>query len=1440
MDFLRSICKKNGFRLLLRFQKNQKKKNPLIASINDRMTLHRRSILGTFAVAVLFVANVLDAFAVLFCADVMMCADFTRWEDISVCLTVTVDASNPYLLGVNATATKASGCPLGVANTNLSSSSLNESEASPMYVVVAVTSSPGASSSALLFAMLAGIERSENILRRNASVLFTPPVLADAASDVATQRRLPFLIVQYDPLPSIVTGNVEQKAAQLLSHKAIVGRITYSMSHVAFMIGALAAELSETGVIALLTGPVREPSATIHAYARESIAARCSACVVRSVYLEPSIMANARALYNILQASSLADVDLFLLDVSSVTLQQLVTLSAGGKRFLCVSCRSGIVDTVFGGGPISSSYAYALAAAATPNFGLTKVAEVFEVEVSLPAANGLSMTLCADHCLPPRVERAYADTMTLLQAQYELRGSRSMSAILQLPLLRNVATPTALPTVELLDRDSVVRTSLPPIAAISSNCFAVTVDAAMSDVDLHPECSTVFIARQLERFVVLGNGLWDWTLQPQSPIFSAGVKAASLPHAGFSVTAINRNQFVVFGGELATTELPIPQGTLYMVSFRGSVEASAPVIRLLAPSPLNAAAPSNRSFHAHAVLRRDGDGVRLLYIHGGKGSDGVVLGDFWKFNLIDLTWHRIVSVLEEARYGHTMLYLPRMFDPVLVLIGGSALFPLSTMQLFSLNRTTWSAPVLLDTSPSHCAVALPPLRIGFLSANEMKPCVLDAFTNQVRCNANESGLSVSFDESSHCVEVSATTTRGQLIGMVMVAANALDNRGTALVSFQLDPCPTSAHSAMSPSVAALATNNSRAVCAYSCPSTYFPFMTACVPCDAESVGSFMLASNVTLTADVDIMMSSARPLYCSGASPTAASDEDAILLTVVVIAVFFFVAGVGMGYCLWATLLHSGDDRDLRFAVRTLPVTLLFVDVHSSASKWRADPQSHADFLSDFYQATKVATVKQKAYRVRRVGDGVLLVCHDVVAALNLARKIRQELRNEIDNSLQEKPHRYSHHKYHQAHQAAGDVATPTKRNAPATLPSAVQQQSSRATTPTTILVPEFPMPSQHQVSERLVDSIAFAIHTTSCVDIIRGNSSIDYRGEDAKLPILMMQSLRGGEVALTLDALAALDTEFHNSIAGGAHLRSSAKTQGLRGRVACVNLGAVLDRLHGNHSATKSSSGGGTSGASSGSAAPQVRTRHGNERVCFTGTRVRILKALWIDQDRKKLSSNDEDHRHARALDPQPATATPASPIELQSQQPCSQADPNDVHLVVDDDPLHNTVVSSSSRRGSNAAGFVGHAALHSVDDQYLAYLDEPDLNTNAVTAHEFKAMCDIVVLLLRSAVSSLDERMQQQVTQELQEKFAVTSFDRRCCRQSSKHFFGDDEEEEKLHFFHRLAARVVQCQQPTVAKQCLLNCAAAGITFADIIADSSSVFGRSDGHTSDSSKEQ
>jgi hypothetical protein len=737
----------------------------------------------------------------------------------------------------------------------------------------------------------------------NSAIMLVPAALVTPAISASNHLGIAYVVITYRPLPGVITANLDKKrVATALNDKMCRGVVEYAEGGMSYVVGSVAAELSTTGSIALVTGPMREASVTYHAYVREGFRTHCPACVLSSMYLETWVMANATLLFNALVDAGIAGsaaIDVVLLDVEPSVLKALkrafeMRPMMMNISLLCMRCDDGVTVISFQSLPLFSALQQSFL---TPPLSTAPSTYSFSLESGV----GISVTLVCTSCISERALRTYADTATAITTLHDTYGVSGVERLLTLPLVIGDGLAPENEQLQILQSDSTSAwvpqlykfstdpSASVPLASVVNSTSAVSsatiasVDYVASvctscdlmeqlqllQIDSEVECVALAVSQNLRHLSVMVGGTSEW-VSPQRAI-TCSLNAQSwlaadarnlLPGCCFSVDAISSRQFIVFGGEHDTAFLPQARNDMFILTFDGgSSPATLADVILDLVVPSSTVIPAPRADHAHAVYVT-ADGIRKLFIHGGRGTGGAIFQDLWSYHTLDKTWVQLMSS-PTSRYLHRFILSRRLDgDAVLIAWGGASLVPLETMEQYSLVRNVWFSVVSMPVASSSCAASLGPLHVAFLETTKLSPCVLDVLSLNHQCAAGDVATSASVSSSQiMCAAMKSASSPQQHVGLLVIPSTAATSSVTSMVMVPMSLCPapydltTSANattaaapsSASSGSTADLAAFARTAVgvvassasmsyeeyleqCSASCPVRTIPYKSVCWPC----------------------------------------------------------------------------------------------------------------------------------------------------------------------------------------------------------------------------------------------------------------------------------------------------------------------------------------------------------------------------------------------------------------------------------------------------------------------------------------------------------------------------------------------------------------------------------------------------------------------------------
>ncbi|CUG92116.1 Hypothetical protein, putative [Bodo saltans] len=1180
----------------------------------------------------------------------------------------------------------------------------------PTYVLY-LTDQPDASSS-LFFSIVAGVELA--MQRTNTTAQQTMMVIQASLVTVAIQASshlsIPYIVISSVPLPEVVTVNLEaQMVSAALANPLCRAVIQYALGGMAYVVGAVSSEMSTTGNVALMTGPFREPYVTYHAYVREGFASHCPACLLSGLYLSSQIVENATLLTEVIIDSGLirsASIDVILMAVEFDVLLGVRTLlrstyNVTNVTVLCVQMQRWSHQITFQAAPVFSAIVTA--------FNLAPSLPALQVTFSLESSVGVSVQTLCSTCISERALRTYADTTTALTTIYDTYGVNGTQTLLKLPMwgeLQEVSfdgnrlidlsssTSSVASSSAPLWRPRLYRFSVDPFEVVPDTPFlTVAVGTScelmeqlqlsgLSDVT---ECIGVVVCSRLSHLMLLAGGVTEWVapqlqILPQASLTTWLAQSSDnvLPDCCFSVDAIDQTTFLVFGGEHATTLLPQTLNTMFLLTIPDA-SASVSNIKLSLDRVISAtqasSLPAPRADHAHSFYLSS-DGIRKLFIHGGRGDGGAILQDLWCYNIVDQTWSQL-SASSTTRYLHKLVLSRRIGgDDIMVAWGGENLVPLQTLEQYSIQRNTWYPSVALPIRSTTCVASVGPLHLAFLEASKLSPCILDVVTLSYQCTTgNVASLMASTLSNAQlmCGSMKSAQNPLERVGLLVVPDTAVSSVSLALVVIPQTVCPPpyvlqtsnvtvssstpSPLSIATPPTATLAPPSSaytpaeyQTICAANCPSQTFPFLAVCWPCSnkakTNAVGLLRGASSVQLsplayswtnltvsvssadyiaysTAATASLVSACAPRSAAGKSEQHAQDVFVIAATACVVV----IGSASLGYLVWLVRSRTFADKEFSCAPIAPPVTFILVDVHSSATLWKTDPTFHAKYLDILSVVTSEAIQHCQLYRVRRVGDaGYLIACSNVQEAIRFVQVLRQRLYAKVLDEVKTSPDSAARY-------AAAFISRTSNGDA-------ISRKSLAAV---------------------IVDTTKFAVHSTSCISIRRtrhhsgkhrgsgngagaannsnssgGLESVEYDGEEVFItPSAATHCTKRGEISFTLDAVAELAKFHKESIADGEHLKVGRRDTEYSG----VTLANILSMLG------APAVGGGLIGTSELQGSAVVSSQLNNteqqqeppnssaspaahssviHRACLNGTHIRVLKLKMLEPPRS--SSNDKN----------------------------------------------------------------------------------------------------------------------------------------------------------------------------------------------------------------------
>jgi hypothetical protein len=1338
----------------------------------------------------------------------------------------------------------------------------------PTYLLY-LTDQPGATSS-LFFSIVAGVESA--MRRTNTTAQQTMMVIQASLVTIAMQASshlsIPYVVFSHVPLPDVVTANLEtQMVAAALANSLCRAVIEYALGGMAYVVGAVSSEMSTTGHVALVTGPRKEPHVTYHAYVREGFRTHCPACVLSGMYLSTEIVANATLLSAVIIDSGLirsASIDVILLAVDNNVLNDVrsilnSTYHVSNITVLCVQCNDGVTQITFQALPVYRVIveAYNLVGSAAP----------LHATFSLESGVGVSVQAPCATCISERALRTYADTTIALATIYDTYGINGTQTLLKLPMWGDLQD-SSFDGDRLIDLSSSTSTSVSSSAAplwrprmyrFSADPFVVVPDTLflaaavgtscdvmeqlqLSGIGGQTECIGIVVSAKISHLMLVLGGVTEWLapqrrIAPQADLITWLAQSSDnvLPDCCFSVDAIDQTKFLVFGGEHATALLPQTLNSMFLITIPDASASVSTITlsldRVVPSSPANAI-PAPRADHAHSFYLSS-DGVRKLFIHGGRGIGGAILQDLWSYNIVDQTWNQLTPS-GTTRFLHKLVLSQRLGgDDIMVAWGGENLVPLQTLEQYSIQRNLWYPSVALPIRSTTCIASVGPLHIAFLESNKLSPCILDVVSLSYQCTTgNVAALMGSslFNAQLMCGSMKSAQNPFERVGLMVVPDASVSSTTVALVVIPQTVCPPpymllsnqstattaalaipSLSLSLAPPSSAYTPAQYQSICAVNCPSQTFPFFAVCWPCAgpalSTSVGQSHGTSLVRLSplsyswTNLTVLGTSAAYVAYSAAasaaldsacalkSITGKSDEraqDAFVIAATASVVV--LASASLGYLVWLIRSRTFADKEFSCAPIAPPVTFILVDVHGSSSLWKTDPTFHAKYLDVLSAVTSEAIQHCQLYRVRRVGDaGYLIACSNVPGAIRFVQVLRQRLFSRVLDEVK----------------AAPESAT---RYATAFLP----QRNGNI--------------SRKGLAAVIVDTTKFAVHSTSCISIRRtrhhltgknhtsgggsrnsgGLESVEYDGEEVFItPSAATHCTKRGEISFTLDAVAELAKFHKESVADGEHLRVGRRDTEYSG----VTLAHLLSLLG------APSVGGNLVGSPE--VAPPPVGEHADHpplglspvtihRACLNGTHIRVLKLKMLEPPRSTRFLTAEECE-ATADPPRPGAGNTSSANEDSamcfgggvSAQQSMQID------------VHGTGVPHVGEAVAVVDHFGNDAVMLQLDALY-DYLDIGTAHPAVLSREDFSAMRTLIGFVLCCAVNSLeDDHGQERIMQELSKAFALSD----CVRRSgAEELLLHSPEGRKLVFFEHLAARVLQGLEPLRIKRYLAHCTAAG----------------------------
>lgn len=744
-------------------------------------------------------------------------------------------------------------------------------------------------SSSLFFSIVAGLEYALQLTNTTTeqTMVVVQPSLMTPAIAACTHLNIRFVVLALRPLPGVVTANLEtQNVAAAYTNPLCRGVIEYALGGMAYVVGAVSSEMSITGNIALITGPVREPYVTYHAYVREGFRSHCPACVLSGSYLGADAVTNATQLVQFIVSSGLirtASIDVLLMAVADGVLDDVRMLlrtvyNVTNVTVLCLYCNDGVTQITFQALPMYLAVVGA--------FSLSAKDPPVNYSFSLESGIGVSVQTLCSTCISERALRTYADTTTALTTIYDTYGPNGTERLLKLPMWGNLddtsfdgdrlidlsASSSSATSTTPLWRPRMYRFSADPFQVAPAASFMTVAMATSCDIMEQlqlsgvagmVECIALVISARLSRIMILLGGVTEW-VAPQVNVAQVAdltlwlQQSADhvLPDCCFSVDAIDQTRFLVFGGEHATTLLPQTLNDMFMITLP-DVGLPAVTIERVVPSA-SSSVPASRADHAHTTYVGS-DGTRKVFIHGGRGDGGAILQDLWCYNAVDKAWTQLASSAT-TRYLHKLLYSKRLGgDDVLVAWGGENLVPLQTMEQYSIQRNSWFSSTALPVRSTMCVASVGPMHVAFLEASKLSPCIMDVVSMTHQCTTGNVASLLSLTTTLAntqllCGAIKSAENPLERVGLLVVPDTAVSSTSVSLVVIPQTTCPppyvlqvSNASTALAtPSPQSIASPSSdsgtsplmseytpaqyQALCTVNCPSQTFPFLAVCWPC----------------------------------------------------------------------------------------------------------------------------------------------------------------------------------------------------------------------------------------------------------------------------------------------------------------------------------------------------------------------------------------------------------------------------------------------------------------------------------------------------------------------------------------------------------------------------------------------------------------------------------
>lgn len=1386
------------------------------------------------------------------CADSMTCDSFKESAALSIQRVVRIREEPSETNGTGSAAPPSNGRGVAPIPTIV------------IYVIpadpVSDETPPDVSSTSMYFGLLAGVEYALRITNTTveSTMMFVPTTLVTPAIFVSNHLNIAYVVRSYRPLPGVVTSSLDRlQVSTALEHKLCRGVIEYAVGGLSYVVGAVASELSTTGSIALVTGPAREPSVTMHAYVREGLRTHCPACVLSGLYLEPWLMTNASLLAKALVEANMnaTGVDVALLDVDQDVLfaaRALLDNTYGVKNItvLCVDCDDGVTVTTIQAVPLIAALQDAFS---TSNAATATAPKTYPF--SLESSVGISVTIVCPNCISARALRTYADTTAAITTLFDTYGATGVERLLTLPMtiggVNGKVVDLAVDSDSLYDlqefasspwRPSLYKFSADPasvmfrrsVAAVATSCD-LTEQLQQSGIGGLEQCAAVVVSRGVQLVSVLIGGVSEWVAPQRKVVLSPSVEqwlAQSsdhvLPDSAFSVDAVSEREFLILGGERETAQLPQARNDMFMLSFTGGSSPASfatVLLELILPAPASAI-PSPRANHAHTVFVTN-EKVRKLFVHGGRGTGGAILKDLWSFHILDKTWTQLTPS-STTRSLHKLLLSRRLGDDtILTAWAGESLVPLQTIEQYSMKRDAWFPVASLPVTSTACAAPIGPLHIAFLEANKLSPCLLDVLSLSYQCASRDVAALMDVVPSASslmCVGVKTAVDPLAQVGLLVVATSASGSADTSLVVVPRSICPApynlqfalsnvsgslsvageplvAGGSALvaTPSSVPMSPGDYQRRCAPSCPSQAFPFMGVCWPC------SVVFDSNdahvVSTSAIETIIVSPPVWLWTNLSLSLGSSDYIAL------------VAAASTGSSCATSLSGESEGSSGRGLLVPL-VSILLVFVASAlfgSLAWFLMSQNDEDKESRCAPIAPPVTF----VLVDVHGSNALWKTDPVFHALYL------DVLSDVTRKAIKQCQVYRVRRVGDAGYLIACSNVPSAIRFVQVLRRLIRcrvlqevkgaQESAARYVSGCLAGTTHSSFSSEDLTSFITDTTKFAVHSTSCLSIRRtrnsrvsrrgrigaGRESIEYDGEDVFVtPSVATHSTKRGEISFTLDAISELVKFNKEAVADGAHLRKASRDT----EYADISHAGILAML--GSAATIPSSGASAEQTKSGgdSSAGHVAA----QRVCLNGTHIRVLRSHMLEPAVKR-------HHGERLPPPRPGHAPRddnTTPTFLSQ---------NDEHVSLGGGAMASVAV------GEVTAGMAGDELLptrlgqlrnDTVMQQLDALYDFLDMDTAhpaVLSRQEFAAMRHLIGFVLCSAIHSLeDPQAQEEIMQDLARAFALSD----CVRRSAAadELLVNSPEGRKLVFFEHLAARVLQCLEPLRVKRYLAHCTAAG----------------------------